>query len=322
MESEGQELNEETDNEISREEAHFFYDAQSRLAFVEYEGTMYRYIHNLQGDIVEIVDSIGNPVVEYKYDAWGKHVGTVPVNGIGALNPFRYRGYVWDEEYALYYLSTRYYSARICRFINEDAISSAYQGLLGCNMFLYCSNNPSLRIDGCGYAWETIWDIISLAASVAEVVANPTDPWAWAGLVGDVVDVALPFVGGLGETVDAAKTAVRVVDKSEDVVYAAKKLRRMADVADEIKKSTGAYIVLYEGGQHYIGKGGFKRAITSARRYETKANRVSAIVWAPASTTDEAFIAEFLLQSTKGIDIEESYNLIWSPGKKKLANLQ
>ena len=42
--------------------------------------------------------------------------------------------------------------------------------------------------------------------SIAEVSANPTDLWAWAGLSGDLVDVLLPFVGGIGETVKAAST--------------------------------------------------------------------------------------------------------------------
>ena len=51
---------------------HFFYDAQSRPAKVEFNGTVYTYIHSLQGDIVGIVDSNGALVVEYKYDAWGK----------------------------------------------------------------------------------------------------------------------------------------------------------------------------------------------------------------------------------------------------------
>ena len=36
----------------SMEELHFFYDAQSRPAFVEYNGVKYRYVHNLQGDMV------------------------------------------------------------------------------------------------------------------------------------------------------------------------------------------------------------------------------------------------------------------------------
>lgn len=56
------------------EELHFFYDAQSRPAKVSYNGAIYTYVHNLQGDIVGIIDGSGKLVVEYKYDAWGKPI--------------------------------------------------------------------------------------------------------------------------------------------------------------------------------------------------------------------------------------------------------
>ena len=71
---------------------------------------MYTYLHNLQGDIVGIVDNAGALVVEYKYDAWGRKLSvTGSLSGtLGRRNPFRYRGYVWDEETGLYYLDSRY----------------------------------------------------------------------------------------------------------------------------------------------------------------------------------------------------------------------
>ena len=53
---------------------HFFYDEEKRPTMVEFNGTLYGYVHNLQGDIVGIIDSAGNLVVEYGYDAWGKPV--------------------------------------------------------------------------------------------------------------------------------------------------------------------------------------------------------------------------------------------------------
>ena len=192
------------------------------------------------------------------------------------------------------------------------------------NLYAYCGNNPISRRDASGHAWETIFDIISLAASVAEVVANPIDPWAWAGLLGDVVDVAVPFVGGLGEAVDAVKTVSRVVDKGDDIIDAAKNMRRAADAADDIKDSTGAYVVLYEQGQHYIGKGGFNRAITSATEHMTETNKVSAIIWAPAPSKETAFVTEYLLQSVYGVGrkVDNTFNKIWSPGKKIFNVLQ
>jgi len=84
----------ENGEETNKDELHFFYDSQSRPAFVEYNGVKYRYIHNLQGDIVGILDSNNSLVVEYKYDAWGKPVSMAGAlsASLGVLNPFRYRG--------------------------------------------------------------------------------------------------------------------------------------------------------------------------------------------------------------------------------------
>ena len=128
---------------------HFFYDAQSRPAFVEYNGTKYRYLQNLQGDIVEIVDGNGNLVVEYKYDAWGKPISITGsmADTLGKCNPFRYRGYVYDQDEGWYYLRNRYYDCLRIRFVNADLqIGKAYT-LLTHNCFGYCINSPVRKID-------------------------------------------------------------------------------------------------------------------------------------------------------------------------------
>ena len=49
---------------------HFFYDAQGSVATAGYNGVDYAYQHNLQGDVVGLMDMDGNVVVEYGYDAW------------------------------------------------------------------------------------------------------------------------------------------------------------------------------------------------------------------------------------------------------------
>ena len=60
----------------------------------------YRYLHNLQGDIVAILDSNGNVMVEYRYDAWGKPIDirSTLTTELAKFNPFRYRGYVYDTQ--------------------------------------------------------------------------------------------------------------------------------------------------------------------------------------------------------------------------------
>jgi len=136
------------------EELHFFYDAQSRPAMVEYSGDMYSYLHNLQGDIIGIVDAEGNPVVEYKYDAWGKPIyeaGSL-LSTLGNLNPFMYRGYVWDEETCLYYLCSRYYHSEYARFVNSDTDIPTKKRALTQNTYTYCRNSPVKYQDSSGYS--------------------------------------------------------------------------------------------------------------------------------------------------------------------------
>ena len=131
---------------------HFFYDAQSRPAMVKWNGVMYSYVHNLQGDIVAILDCEGNKVVEYRYDAWGKSLGTDGTlkTSLGLLNPFRYRGYVYDEETGLYYLRSRYYSAEVGRFINGDGFLGQTGCILSHDAFVYALNGPIILIDSEG----------------------------------------------------------------------------------------------------------------------------------------------------------------------------
>lgn len=110
-------------------------------------------------------------------------------------------------------------------------------------MFAYCGNNPVDRKDTSGAIWKTVIDVISLGASVVEVAINPADPWAWAGLVGDEVDL-IPFVTGVGEVTRAIKVTSRVVDNVDNVVDAAKAIKRSSNAADNIKKATGTYEIL------------------------------------------------------------------------------
>mgnify|MGYP002514990770 CR=1 FL=1 len=70
---------------------------------VTYGGATYYYATNIQGDVVAILNASGAAVVTYTYNAWGKLISTTgsKANTIGKLNPFRYRGYVFDEETGL-----------------------------------------------------------------------------------------------------------------------------------------------------------------------------------------------------------------------------
>ena len=72
---------------------------------------VYFLVTNLQGDVTYIYDIDGNRVVTYNYDAWGNilSITGTKASTIGRYNPFRYRGYYYDNETGFYYLNSRYY---------------------------------------------------------------------------------------------------------------------------------------------------------------------------------------------------------------------
>ena len=78
----------------------FVYDSNGSPIYMEYNGVIYYYEENLQGDIVAILDANGNTVVEYSYDIWGKLLGITGelADTLGVVNPLRYRGYYYDTE--------------------------------------------------------------------------------------------------------------------------------------------------------------------------------------------------------------------------------
>ena len=87
-----------------------------------------------------------------RFDSWGKLLSTSGslASTLGKNNPFRYRGYVYDEETGFYYLQSRYYNPEVGRFISSDVLLSTGQGVLGHNAYAYCGNNPINRYDPSG----------------------------------------------------------------------------------------------------------------------------------------------------------------------------
>jgi RHS repeat-associated protein len=116
----------------------------------------YCFEKNALGDVIAIYNAEGDKLGSYAYDAWGNcKVTAVPytLNGttytannnshIAKTNPFRYRGYYWDDKLQMYYLQTRFYDPYLRRFINADStdyLDPTVPG--GLNLFSYCNNNP------------------------------------------------------------------------------------------------------------------------------------------------------------------------------------
>ncbi len=129
---------------------------------------MNSYLYNLQGDVIALVDGMGAKVVEYGYDAWGKPIsktGTMAAT-LGTVQPFRYRGYVFDEETGDYYCPSRQYRPGWNRFISADLRIVE-------NLFIYCSNNPIINHDRDGLEEEVCYYIKSGRDTFFDLVDEP-----------------------------------------------------------------------------------------------------------------------------------------------------
>ena len=194
---------------VGSDNLHFFYDAQSRPAKVSFNGTIYTYIHNLQGDVVGLLDNSGTLVVEYKYDAWGKPIATTGSMAatLGVCNPFRYRGYIFDEETGVYYLKDRYYSPDASRFLSADILLGAADSVLLQNVFSYAGNAPvdNADFDGkcifaliggiVGAVTGAIYTAVS-GGSAREVLASAAGGFVSGAFSGAVLDASVA-TGGL-----------------------------------------------------------------------------------------------------------------------------
>ena len=141
-----------------------------------YNGTDYYYRKNLQGDSLAIVNASGSVVAQYDYDAWGTVLSVTGIlaSTIGAINPFRYRGYYYDTETKLYYLNSRYYDPEVGRFINANDVQYLGENgdFVNYNLFAYCANNPVKTVDENGKFWHIV--IGAVIGAVVNVAINAT----------------------------------------------------------------------------------------------------------------------------------------------------
>ena len=106
----------------------------------------------MPSESVAILDENGNTVVSYGYDAWGAPLWCTGelAETLGKVQPFRYRGYGFDEETGLYYLRSRYYNPGWGRFTNMDIGVKISRCVLENNVYAYCFNNILTQADAEG----------------------------------------------------------------------------------------------------------------------------------------------------------------------------
>ena len=129
----------------------FLYDENGMLyGLIKDNSSKYFYVRDYLQNILGIVDQNGKLVVKYKYDAYGNSKGIEDTSGcnLGTRNPFRYKGYYYDDDTEMYYCKSRFYVPKWRRWLNNDSINYLEPQNITClNLFAYCNNNPVMYVD-------------------------------------------------------------------------------------------------------------------------------------------------------------------------------
>ena len=191
------------------------YDNEDSVCGILYNSVPYYFIKNLQGDVIAIVDKDAQTVARYSYDAWGAVTSAVTYTeltknvDIATINPFRYRGYYYDEETGLYYVSSRYYDPEIGRWLNSDdpMFLGATGSITSYNLYVYCENNPIDMVDLTGNIATNVIGAI-IGGVIGAVGGAFLGKW-----LADQLEITgfwarTAFIGAVGLLVGAAAAAI------------------------------------------------------------------------------------------------------------------
>ena len=129
----------------------------------------HKYITNVQGSVIALVDSAGQFSAQYRYDAWGNLISSE--GEMKEVNTYLYTGREYDWDTGIYYYRARSYNPEVGRFLQRDPAEMVD----GPNMYVYCGGEPVNRVDPfgnfvgtrCGmvcveydviWSWRVKWD--------------------------------------------------------------------------------------------------------------------------------------------------------------------
>ncbi|MBS5844066.1 MAG: RHS repeat-associated core domain-containing protein, partial [Clostridiales bacterium] len=258
------------------------YDNEDAVCGIIYNNEPFYFQKNLQGDIVGIINKEATTVAIYSYDAWGVPTvaGDTSECNIASVNPFRYRGYYYDEEIGMYYLQSRYYNPSVGRFINAD--KSDLINVTRNNLFSYCFNSPAAYVDYRGNIPQAIVVIagicvalfvktfaLSIAmyayAAIGARFSNNIDLSAWWNPIGNLMKNRLENSKLIKERINSyiGKISKKSYSKTEHINFAdRKKYLKDMDLWLSVGNAANCKIT--------VTKTGKRRWFTSKYQYKVK----------------------------------------------------
>ena len=114
------------------------------LLYLTVNDSVYIPFYDNNGNITRYLDSTGETVATYTYDAYGN---TISQSGpIADFFRHRFSTKYFDTETNLYYYGYRFYHPILMRWLNRDPLEESG----GCNLCAFCNNSPLYIIDPLG----------------------------------------------------------------------------------------------------------------------------------------------------------------------------
>jgi RHS repeat-associated protein len=159
--------------------------------------------------VIALTDERGTLVAPALYDEYGGHLV-----GTGDPARFTYTGQDYDAETGLLHFYARYYDPARGVWLGQDAYRGQLPFPLTIHRYGYVGNNPIVRIDEYGYAWQAfvIATVVGAAKGALGQGLGDLFKWEWSGweayiassIAGAIAaDVALLLIMG-GTTAPAA----------------------------------------------------------------------------------------------------------------------
>ena len=187
------------------------------------------FITNLEGEVVQHIEYVpfGEVFIEERNNVWN--------------TPYLFNAKEFDEETGMYYYGARYYNPQLSVWISVDPL---YEVDLSSSPYVFCGNNPIVRIDSDGKIWDTVWDVGNLVYDVGAAIYHHVtgdhntakENWTDAGF--DALAAVVPFVpAGASKVVKTGAKTVKTIDKAND---AKKTTRNVTKVFPTRKKALDA----------------------------------------------------------------------------------
>ncbi len=136
------------------------------LLYLTVDGSIYIPTYDNNGNVTRYLDSSGNTVALYTYDAFGNIISKS-----GPLADFfrhRFSTKYYDAETGLYYYGYRFYHPILMRWLNRDPIEEDGGG----NLYGICKNNAICHVDNVGLKVIIITDTVPSRVPNLKSVVN------------------------------------------------------------------------------------------------------------------------------------------------------